>query len=73
MEYKNNPGNLKRFKGSYMCILNVLDYYITQNDLTSNVFLGLKLKSVKFPAFLLKGGRMDYLFMPERNQLRLHV
>lgn len=56
-----------------MYILNVLDYYITQNDLTNNVFLRLRLKSVKFPAFLLNDSRKDYLFMAERNQLKLHV
>ena len=32
---KNNPGNPKHFKGSYMWILSVLEYYITQNDLTN--------------------------------------
>lgn len=57
MVCKNNPGNPKHFKGSYMWILSVLEYYITQNDLTNNVFLRLRLKSVKFPAFLLNGSK----------------
>lgn len=50
-----------------MWILSVLEYYITQNDLTNNVFLRLRLKSVKFPAFLLNGSKKDYLWLRETN------
>lgn len=73
MACKNNPGNPKHFKGSYMWILSVLEYFIIQNDLTNNVFLRLRLKFIKLPAFLLNGSKKYDLFMAERNQFRLHV
>ena len=43
-------------------------WIITQHYLTSNVFLRLRLKSVKFPAFLLNGSEKDnYWWLRETN------